>query len=70
MSDYLTNCVTYYGAKIIHQDSLEDLKNVLDIKWRIMSTTLYSIHAVKYTDNITITRLGYDKVKPKVWFMY
>ena len=30
--NYLTNCVTYYGAKIIHQDSLEDCKKVLDIK--------------------------------------
>ena len=32
--NYLTNCVSYYGAKIIHQDSLEDCKKVLDIKRR------------------------------------
>ena len=43
--NYLTNCVTYYSAKIIHQDFLEDCKKVLDIKpvsylRRIVSTTL------------------------------
>ena len=48
--NYLTNCVTYYGAKIIQQDSLEDGKKMLDIKRR--AVFLPAPHCVNHSTHL------------------
>ena len=52
--NYLTNCVTYYGAKIIHQDSLEDCKKVLDIKRR--AVFLPAPHCVNHSTTLKFVK--------------
>ena len=55
--NYLTNCVTYYGAKIIHQDSFEDCKKVLDIKRRtVFLPAPHCVNHSRYAGEVCIMK--------------
>ena len=58
--NYLTNCVTYYGAKIIHEDSFEDCKKVLDIvrgHWR-EEVTKYDLNSQNMHNKVNVIRVS------------